>query len=335
LAVILLGCVLAAPAAAEPTVLRFATVGPPGTAWARLLQAMGRDLAAESHGQVTSKWYLGGIAGNEMEMLQRLRRGQLDAVVSGGMLCMKLSPSMRALRLLGLFQSREEASYVLGRLRPNIDAEFAKNGFHNVGEATHGPDLNYRRRPNPTMAELRRARLWFWDLDETMKVQLAALGVPAVGRPVEEAGRAYEAGQIDGFLALPSAALAFQWSAQTPYLSDMHVSYLAGCMVLTDAAWDGLSNDSRVALTSAAAKLQARLEQLGRDQDRALLGGLFAHQGVKRARLAPGFFSEFIEAAGAARRSVRDKLIPREIMDRVIGWVADYRAEYGGRGARR
>ena len=40
---------------------------------------------------------------------------------------------------LGLFQSRDEASYVLGRLRPTIDREFADAGFHNVGEAVLGP----------------------------------------------------------------------------------------------------------------------------------------------------------------------------------------------------
>ena len=62
--------------------------------------------------QLVTKWYFGGIAGNELQMLERMRKNQLDAVLSGGMMCMKLSPSMRVLRLLGLFQSRAEASYV-------------------------------------------------------------------------------------------------------------------------------------------------------------------------------------------------------------------------------
>ncbi|MGZ3407940.1 MAG: TRAP transporter substrate-binding protein DctP, partial [Polyangia bacterium] len=114
---------LASAAAAEPVTLRFATAAPDGTAWARLFRAMGRDIAADSNGAVATKWYFGGIAGSELQMLDRLRKNQLDAVMSGGMMCMKLSPSIRALRLLGLFQSRDEASYVLGRVRPSIDRE--------------------------------------------------------------------------------------------------------------------------------------------------------------------------------------------------------------------
>ena len=331
LAVMALVGALAAPAAAEPTVLRIATVGPEGTAWARLLRAMARDLATQSHGEVTSKLYLGGIAGNEMEMLQRMRRGQLDAVVSGGVLCMKLSPSMRALRLLGLFQSRDEAAYVLGRLRSTIDAEFARNGFHNIGEATLGSDFVFSRRPIKSLADLRHLHPWVWDLDQPIRRQLEALGVPAVALPVEEAARAYEQHRTDGFIAIPTAALAFQWSAQTPYMSALHISYLAGCIVMTNQAWDALTNDERTALTSAAAKFQAQIEQLGREQDRALLGGLFARQGVKKTPVGPGFSSEFFEAARAARNSLRDKLIPGPLMDRITGWVADYRAEYGGR----
>jgi TRAP-type C4-dicarboxylate transport system substrate-binding protein len=314
--------------AAEPVTLRFATAAPDGTAWARLFRAMGRDIAADSKGAVLTKWYFGGIAGSELQTLDRLRRNQLDAVMSGGMLCMKLSPSMRVLRLLGLFQSRDEASYVLGRLRTTIDREFAATGFHNVGEAGLGSDMMFTRAPVNSIADLRKTRFWFWDLDEAMRMQLGALGVPAVGLPVEEAGRAFEEKRVDGFMAVPAAALAYQWSAAVPYLSQLRLGFLPGCMVMTNHAWDSLTVEEREVVTGAAAKFQARLEELGRSQDAELLGSLFARQGLKQTPVSAGFASEFFEAARAARSSVRDKLIPGELMDRVTGWVADYRVEY-------
>ena len=315
-------------AEAEPVTLRFATAAPDGTAWARLFRAMGRDIETNSKGAVTTKWYFGGIAGNELQMLDRLKKNQLDAVMSGGMMCMKLSPSMRALRLLGLFQSREEASYVLGRLRPTIDRELADAGFHNVGAAGLGSDMMFSRTPILSVADMRKARLWYWDLDEAMRLQLAALGVPAVGLPVEDAGRAFEDKEIDGFLAVPTAALAYQWSASASYLSELHLGFLAGCMVLTHRAWDALTVEERDAVTGAAAKFQARLEELGRSQDAELIGTLFARQGLKKTPVSNALASEFFELARAARDSVRDKLIPGALIDKVTGWVADYRAEY-------
>jgi TRAP-type C4-dicarboxylate transport system substrate-binding protein len=152
--------------------------------------------------------------------------------------------------------------------------------------------------------------------------------VPAVGLPVEDAARAFEDGRTDGFLAVPTAVLAFQWSVGTRYLSDLHLGFLPGCMVMTNHAWDELTVDQRNALMVATAKTQARLEDLSRTQDEQLLGGLFARQGVKRTPLSAGFASEFFEAARVVRDTVRDKLIPGALIDRVTGWLADYRAEY-------
>ena len=319
---------LASPASADPITLRFATPAPDGTAWARLFRTMGREIDSDSKGAVVTKYYFSGIAGNERQMLDRLKKNQLDVVLSGGMMCMALSPSMRVLRLLGLFQSREEASYALGRLRDTIDKEFAANGFHNVGEATLGSDMMFTRQPITSLADLKRTRLWFWDLDEPMREQLKAMGVPAVATPVEEAARAFEDHRTDGFLAVPTAVLAFQWSAGTRYLSELHLGFLPGCMVMTNHAWDQLTHEQRLMLTEVTARTQARLEELGRSQDAELLGGLFARQGVKTVPVSPSFASEFFEAARVARDALRDKLVPGALIDKVTGWLADYRAEY-------
>src|SRR5690348_16262697 len=77
-------CQLAAVGSArgEPVVLRFGTVAPDGTAWARIAKQTGADLAAATHGTVVSKWYFGGIAGDELQMLERVHKEQLDAIVS-------------------------------------------------------------------------------------------------------------------------------------------------------------------------------------------------------------------------------------------------------------
>ncbi len=316
------------PASADPTILRFATAAPDGTGWARLFRTMSRDLDAATRGEVVIKWYFGGIAGNELQMLDRLARNQLDAVMSGGMLCMKLSPAMRSLRLLGLFQTRDEAAYVLGRLRPTIDAEFAAAGYHNMGSATLGSDMMFARTPVASLADMKKVRFWFWDLDETMRVQLRVLGVPAVGLPVEDALHAYEEKRTDGFIAVPTAALAFQWSSQTKYLSQLRLGYLPGCMVLATRAWDAMSFAQRTELTEATAKFQRRLEDLGRTQDEQLLSELFARQGIQQTAVSAGFASEFFEAARVARDAARDRLIPAALVDRIVGWVADYRAEH-------
>src|SRR4051812_13782613 len=70
---------LCAPSAAEETVtLRFATLAPEGTAWAREFLAAARDTELFSDGELKIRWVFGGIAGDENMVPMRMRRGQID-----------------------------------------------------------------------------------------------------------------------------------------------------------------------------------------------------------------------------------------------------------------
>jgi TRAP-type transport system periplasmic protein len=271
------------------------------------------------------KWYLGGIAGDELTMLGRMKRDQLDGVASGGMLCQRLAPSMRALRVVGLFQSRDESAFVSSRLKELLDAEFLKAGFVNLGEMGVGPDVIFSRKPVTSMAELKKARLWIWDLDEVYKQMLTSMGITVVPRPLESALHDYESGLVDGFLAVPTAALAFQWSTEVRYYADLRPSFLRGCLLMSSRAFDQLPVSGQQAVRQASARTIARLEEIGRAQDEALLGGLFEKQGLKRVPVSESFRAEFFALAQQARERLVTTTVPLELLQRVLSLLADYR----------
>src|SRR3954451_3899123 len=86
---------------ADPVRLRLAALAPEGTAWAREMKAFARDLEQATHGEVTAKWYFGGIAGDELTVLERIHKGQLDGT-AGALFCEQLAPSFRVTRVVGL-----------------------------------------------------------------------------------------------------------------------------------------------------------------------------------------------------------------------------------------
>jgi TRAP-type C4-dicarboxylate transport system substrate-binding protein len=316
----------ATTASAEPIVLRMATPAPEGTAWAREGHALERDIAELTRGQVRMKWYLGGIAGDEMTMLDRVKRDQLDGIASGGMLCQKLAPTMRALRVVGLFQGRDESGYVAGRLKDTLDSEFLKAGFVNLGEIGVGPDVIFSRTPIASLADLKKTPLWIWDLDEVYNATLVAMGLRVVPRPLDQAYKAFERGELDGFLAVPTAALAFQWSTEARYYTDLRSSFLRGCLIIASRAYDQLPIDGQQAVRKATARVIARLEEIGREQDDELLGRLFEKQGLQRVPVSETFRAEFFAAARAARERLPARLVPDALIQRVLGLLADYRA---------
>jgi TRAP-type C4-dicarboxylate transport system substrate-binding protein len=336
-----LACTLASAGSAAraetptPHVLRMAAVAPEGSSWARELKTFARDVEAQSAGALKVRWYFGGIAGDDVQTGERVRREQLDGVASAGMLCMRLAPSIRVLWLLGLFQSRQESAYVMGRLKPTLDAEFSQSGFVNLAEAGLGAQVIFSRQPVRSLADLRRGRFWIWNLDEVLRAQVAELGMQVESLPLDQASRAYDEGRIDGFIAIPTAALAFQWSAQARYLADLHMAFLPGCLLVANRAFDPLPLELQQVVHSASAKLQMRFEALGRTQDEALLGGLFARQGLQPVPVSDAFRSEFFESARSARDRLGERLMPRALVTRVLEMVADYRAEHGSEGKAR
>jgi TRAP-type C4-dicarboxylate transport system substrate-binding protein len=323
-AVLLLWASLAC--AAEPRTLRIASVVPEGTSWARELHALAREVESATGGQLKIKLYLSGVAGDEMDELARVRRDQLDGVLSAGMLCQELAPSFRVVRVPGMFQSREENAYVLSQLKPVLDKEFLDAGFVHLGDAGVGPSIIFSRMPIANMAELRRHPLWIWDLDSTLKAYLGAIGMSPQPSPIYLASKRYEEQRIDGFITAPTAALGFQWSAQVKYFTELHLSYVSGCFLVSSRAFDALPQEHRVLLREATAKTQRRIEARGREMDQALVGGLFRKQGLTEVHVDDRFRNEFMDAAIEARKHLAGKLLPQALVDRVLVMLADFRA---------
>jgi TRAP-type C4-dicarboxylate transport system substrate-binding protein len=327
-AAVVLVLLAALPAAAQRTQLRIGSVAPDGSGWARELHGLADYVVAESKGSLSIKLYLNAVAGDELQMGERIRRGQLDGVASGHMLCQEVAPTMRVLRLPGLFQNRDEARDVMAKLQPQVEAEARQSGFVMVGAAGLGSDIYFTRTAVHTLAELRQVKMWRWDVDSSAITMSREMGLQVVPTPLYDAREAYVRGLVDGFVAAPAAALAFQWSAEAHYVLDLVSAYLYGCLVLSERAYQKLTPKEQVALKAGTARTLVGIEELGRKQDAQLLGGLFQKQGLHVVPVSPAFRAEYFAAAKAARDRQGERLVPRALLERVLRLLADYRVEH-------
>jgi TRAP-type C4-dicarboxylate transport system substrate-binding protein len=323
--------VIAAPARAQ-TLLRMATPAPDGTSWARAIHRFAVSVEEETRGALRVKIYYGGIAGDELQVAERIKKDQLDGAFSGGMLCMKLAPSMRVMRVLGLFQNRNELRFVLGKLKHETEVEMRRAGFELLGTTHIGPELIFARRPIATMAQLKRTRLWIWDADQTLEPGLRSAGFTLVPGSLAEAGHLYDAGQVDGFVAAPSAALAFQWSAQARYLLPLRLSTLDACVLVANRFIDAQPVETQRVIREVAAKAVTLLDDVQQLQDEALLNGLFQKQGLSVMPISDELRARFFVESRQAREALPSEVVSKELMDRVMSMLADYRAEHHGAG---
>jgi TRAP-type C4-dicarboxylate transport system substrate-binding protein len=312
---------------ADPVVLKLAAIAPEGTSWAREVRAFARDVETSTNGAVKVKWYLGGIAGDELQSLDRMRRGQLDGVAVS-QACTRLAPSLRVSRVIGLFQSRDEARHIYARLFPTVEQEMSANGYSILTISAFGDEIIFSRTPVRSMTDLRKLRAWFWELDEVWRNEWPALGVNALPLSVNEGTPAYESGKIDSYFVLPTAAIAYQWSSVMRYYTPMPLAYMPACLVIANRALDSLPHNESQAIRAAGAKLGARFDIVNEDLEKQLLGGLFEKQGLQGTPPSQTFQSEFFAQARRARERLDPKLVPPALIEKVNGWLADFRAEH-------
>ena len=330
-AVILLALLhLAAAGPAAAVVIKLGTVAPEGSPW----HDTQRDIAASwqklSNGQVTLRIYPGGVAGDESDMLRKMRIGQLNAaaLTSGGL--GEIVPELKALTFPLLLRDDAELAAVFAKLGPRLSADLEAKGYKVLAWSSAGWVYFFSRRPVTVPEDLRPQKLFFWGSDMQYVELLKQSGFQPVPLAVNDLLTSLQTGLVDAFGAPPAAALAFQWFALTPHMADLKWQPLPGATVVSAKAWSEIPAALRPQLEQAAAdacaKLQARIDLLNDQAIEAM-----RQRGLSVTRVGP-------EAKERWESLVREKGIPvfvgtrfsREIFDAVQGILLEHRRGLGG-----
>jgi TRAP-type C4-dicarboxylate transport system substrate-binding protein len=315
----------------DTTTLRIAVLAPDGTSWARDAKAWVRDVQTVTGGRLGVHLYFGAITGDDVEVERRMHKEQLDGALSGGILCQNVAPSLRVMRIPGMVQDPGEGSFVLTRLFPALRAEARSRGFQLLAFTWLGSDVVLSRVPVDGMEALKRMRLWQWSLEPALIAYSRAMGMNVVPLAIGDAGRAYEDGKIDGFVAIPAAILAFQWYARRMYLSRLPFSPVIGCLVMSASSFDRLPTDLRDAFAGESARSALRFTETARAQEAQLLDhGLFVKQGMTMTPVPMLLRAQFLDAARVARDKIGASMVPSDLLTKVQSWLADYRNEHRG-----
>jgi TRAP-type C4-dicarboxylate transport system substrate-binding protein len=183
------------------------------------------------------------------------------------------------------------------------------------------------RTPVRTLAELRATKLWVYDLDEVEQAQLSLMGASLVPLPIDDAGRAYEAGRVDGFVSIPWAAIAYRYGVKARYFTDLSSMFLPGCMLMSRDTLSGLDDESQKAVLDAGAHVEARFARIGRKDHAEMLERAFPRAGLEAVPMSAAFRAEFLEAARAASARLGPRLAPLPLVRRVSIILAAMRAD--------
>lgn len=323
--------VLAASAAAagdQPNVIKLASLVPDGSVWHRIIQGAGAEWSAATAGRVTLRMYPGGVAGDEPDMVRKMRIGQIQASALTVMGLSSIDDSFLVFAIPTMFDSYGELLYVLERMKPALKQRLDSKGFVLLNWGHAGWLHFFTKRQVQTAAEMRKLKMFVWAGDDRMVQMWKENGFQPVALAATDILTGLQTGMIEAYPITPLAALSLQWFRSTPYMMEGGLAPLVGGLVMTKPAWMKMSETDRAAILTACSKAEARLEREIPGQDSMAVVEM-QKRGLTVTRVKPEAKAEWEAAAGAFATRMRGSLVPAEILDLALKAREAYRNQAG------
>jgi len=220
-------------ATAEPThQLRIATLAPRQSELGRAFQQLRKELKEITDGQVNLKMYAGGVAGDEMTVVRKMRVGQLDGALLTSTGLGALVPQVLVLQAPGLITSYPALDDVREKLGPDLVALFDKAGYELISWGDSGQVRIFSKHKIQHPNDLRNVRPWVWRGSPTMKAFIEAAGANGVTMGLPEVFSALQTGMVDTVIASSIGVLAFQWHTKLKTMTKPGGGIVVGAYVI-------------------------------------------------------------------------------------------------------
>jgi TRAP-type C4-dicarboxylate transport system substrate-binding protein len=317
------------PAGAQAQVIKLATLVPEGSVWDKSMREMGADWAASTQNRVTLRVYPGGVAGDEPDLVRKMRIGQLQAaaVTTAGLA--NIDPAFNVFNIPMFFNSYPELYATLAKLEPVLKQRLDEKGFVLLSWGHGGWVYFFTKNPVNTVDGLKKTKMFVWAGDDRMVAQWKSRGFNPVPLAATDIMTALQTGMIESYPTTPLLGLTLQWYRQTPNMVGMGMAPLVGGLVMTKSAWTKIAPADQQKIMAACAKLQKKLEVEVPRQDTTAVAemqkrGLTVNP-VTGANAAA--FRATAEEFAAGLRGVR---VPEDILDLARKERDAFRARNGG-----
>jgi TRAP-type C4-dicarboxylate transport system substrate-binding protein len=312
-------------AEAKKQTIKLGTLAPEGSPWFTAVKRMGQRWKEVSGGEVELKIYPGGVAGDEGDMLRKMRIGQLHAATITGVGLGRITRATMAMQVPMMIQSYEELDYVRERMRTKVAAELEQGGFVVLNWGDAGWVHFFSKGPAKTPADFKKLKMLTWSGDPESEKAWKAGGFNVVPLSATDVLSSLQTGIIEGFATTPLFALSSQWFGLAKNMVKVNWAPLSGATVVNRADWEKIEPALRAKLLEIAAeegtKALAEVRRLGDGATKAMQDRGLAVHAPSAAELA-----EWQKTAEAAYPVIRGEVVPAAFFDEVQRLVRDFRA---------
>ena len=326
-------CVVAAallsslPVFAQQYTIKFATLAPEGSTWIKVMREFDATVRAESGGRLGFKLYPGGVAGDEKDVVRKIRLGQYGG---GGFTGVGIGEVAKKVRILDsplFFRSYDEVEFIQKAYAHDFDQALDDGGFVLLGWAEVGFIYVFSSKLVTTFSDLKALKPWMWEGDPIAQAAYQAIGVSPVPLSITDVMTSLQTGMIDSVYSSPYALIALQWFTRVGYAMSQPLADALGAAVISKKVYNSLPDDLKTILMTNARKFISRVTASSR-QDNAKAIETLKQRGMKFVQAPKEISTEFDTIGRKARQLLVGNLFPQSFLDEVEGSLQAYREEH-------
>jgi TRAP-type transport system periplasmic protein len=311
-------------ASARKVKIKLATLAPKGSVFHRVLSEMGHEWAEASGGKVKVILMAGGIAGDDVDVVRKIRLGTL----SGGLLTSAgvatVDKAINCLQAPMVYNSYAELDAVHAKMDAKLEALYAEKGFIILNWVDAGWVRFFSQAPVKVPDDLAKQKLFVWAGHEAVADIWKGAGFNPVPLPSTEISTALQTGLVNAVPTTPQAALLMQWYKHAKYMSTGRWAPLVGATVISKKQWEKIPEDLRPEFRRIAKAAGDKLRAEARPADQRAIDEM-AKRGLTVVEMDAATLAMWRKRLEPSRPKIRGEWASPELYDEAMQHLAAFK----------
>jgi TRAP-type C4-dicarboxylate transport system substrate-binding protein len=305
--------------------LKLGSLAPQNSPWDDALREMAEEWRKATNGRINVRMYAGGIAGDERDMLRKVRIRQLDMVAMTGVGMADVFRGILTVQIPMMYNNEDEFWYVMDKMKPYLESKVEENGYKVLLWTKIGWVNFFSKQPIVTPADLQKQKMFIYSGDADAAKTWRAMGFTPVPLSTNDIMTSLQSGMIDAVIISPLTAAAYQWFGAAPNMTNMPWAPLLGGVVVSLDVWNRIPAATRTKLEEIATRIGNKMQsEIDKADDEAL--ALMQNYGLRIHQVPPNVVSEWKAIAEKGIQAVIGTTIEPKSYEQVKKHLEEYRS---------
>ncbi len=308
--------------------VKLGSLVPGSSPWGTSLKRMAGEWKKISNGKVILKIYPGGIAGDESDMIRKMKFGQLHASAMTAIGISHIFRGAFSIQVPFLYKNDKEMMYVIKKMKPYLKENLKKKGFEILTWSDTGRMHFFSRYKIVSPDDLMKQKLFLWEGDPDMVRAWQELGFHPVPLSANEIQISLQTGMVDSLILSPTVAASYQIFTIARHMCEMELAPFLGGIIVSTKTWRKIPSDLQPKLKKAVEDIGKQMQARTKKDDAKYLA-FMRKKGLKTHSVSAKIRADWMKMANDGYKKLIGKSLHKESYEMVKKYIAQYRKKYG------